>query len=631
MANEFKNEVDIQKKSVPIFTAMNFKNYEEELGKRDDVNNINVDCDFNIQTFNSFNLSQHTEDKCNDTNKTFDVYKEIYKLCLVLTKVQRKVKKKKKWVIAEVLEEELDEEKYIELCDKAMASEYRSKKTYFERYHCKILQRKGIVRNRFVNNNVNDQVETFNYSTLKDNYANLFTTGWSPKGDITKESFVGKWLHDPEMRQYNFIEFIPPSKQMTLDNFMNYIGDDCERHKDGVYNTYSGFDIEKRILHAWDEENKEKFTDDEKESFKVQTKDNNIFLEHIWYLMGEDEASYNYYLDWWSHLYQYRATLPESAVVIISKEGVGKGTLTKLNNKLIGVKYIKCSPDVDNLFGTHSNAFQNKFLVIFEETSGTATFKYAERIKSIITDAIQTANEKYQTPIDYKQYCSSQFHSNNINGVVKVGTSDRRFFIVESSERMVGNTEYFTRLYDTMKDENELIKLYGYLMSRDLTDRLSRGFKDRPITEIYRNIKRSSIHNTLKFLLNLLLEKNLLSLEDKYDEIDINNSKLTKDYRKFCEKVGLPPSNITIMALRMKSYNGMSKRKTNKGAVWTINFKKIKAQINEIYEEDMFNFVEDDEDDKNTNKNIEDIYDEIWNDDSDDEIIKPIKTYKSGA
>ena len=190
---------------------------------------------------------------------------------------------------------------------------------------------------------------------------------------------------------------------------------------------------------------------------------------------------------------------------------------------------------------------------------------------------------------------------------------------------MVGNTEYFTRLYNTMKDENELIKLYGYLMSRDLTDRLSRGFKDRPITEIYRNIKRSSIHNTLKFLLNLLLEKNLLSLEDKYDEIDINNSKLTKDYRKFCEKVGLPPSNITIMALRMKSYNGMSKRKTNKGRVWTMNFKKIKAQINEIYEEDMFNFVEDDEDEENTNKNIKDIYDEIWDDDSDNEIIKPIK------
>ena len=75
----------------------------------------------------------------------------------------------------------------------------------------------------------------------------------------------------------------------------------------------------------------------------------------------------------------------------------------------------------------------------------------------------------------------------------------------------------------------------------------------------------------------------------------------------------------------MKSYNGMSKRKTNKGRVWTINFKKIKAQINEIYEEDMFNFVEDDEDDKNTNKNIKDIYDEIWDDDSDNEIIKPIK------
>ena len=75
----------------------------------------------------------------------------------------------------------------------------------------------------------------------------------------------------------------------------------------------------------------------------------------------------------------------------------------------------------------------------------------------------------------------------------------------------------------------------------------------------------------------------------------------------------------------MKSYSGLSKRKTNKGIVWTLNFKKIKAQINEIYEEDMFNFVEDDEDDKNTNKNIKDIYDEIWDDDSDNEIIKPVK------
>ena len=544
---------------------MDYTNYSTELDKI--YYHVDDETEFSKEKFNKFNLVQNKEDLFNDYNKSFNVYEDIRNKCKIKCEITGK--------------DTTDYHKFSKMCRMVASDEYRIKKVYFEKYHCKVLGVNGIIR--IQQKKDDEKIEIFTYRNIKDNYSNLYVNMYVRDG-VEEIEFIKLWLKDKSIRQYNSIDFIPPSKQITINNFMYLVGDDCGRHTPYCYNTYDGYRIEKII-------GDKNYSIDEIKEIQTLTKENNEILGHIFNLMGRNEECYEYYLDWLAHLTQFREKLPEVACVLISKQGAGKGTIQKLFSKMIGKKYVRSTADIENVFGIHSNTFKDRFFVVFEEVRGTDTFKYSERIKSIITDKQQVINQKYRNIEDYDHFCRLQFHSNNINGVVKIGNSDRRFFIVECSDEHIGNVEYFNKLHSMIDDEEEVKKIFLYLLLRDLSKRKS--FKNRPITNIYRTIKRSSIHNTIKFLLDLLLNQNMLSLEEKCGKIEIKFKHLYARYLKFCERTKLPSSNINVFGIRMESYDGMDIVKTKIGNKWNIDIKKIKEVINSIYDEDMFVFAEE--------------------------------------
>jgi len=470
--------------------------------------------------------------------------------------------------------------------------DYEYKKDYFEKFHFKVIQLLGIVRVR-LGDSILEDLETFSISALKNLYCNLKIYKFK-KDSIVKDYFTRQWQEDIDMRQYNYFEFEPP-KRVSIDDYYEHTGD--ERHQEQTYNLYNGFKLEKDL-------NFRVFTEEEKEYMKNLTREDSKLLEHCYNLMGADDECYEYFLDWLAHLMQYRRMLPDVAIVIISKQGLGKGSFAKLMNRIMGERYIRKSAEMGKMMDKHSNFLCNRFLVIFEEMKGADGFKHYSNLKSLITDKAQVLNLKNKPICNITHCVRFLCFSNSGSAVVKVGENDRKYYIVEGNNAIIEKKGYFTDLHKNIDDDKKVIEFWGFLMQRDLTDRLEKTFKVRPKTEIYKDIKMSSISNILKFTLNILMSEEGKGIRYKDGKEWVSKrlraNKLYESYKDWCSFSTYTPYNPVAFGRGLIEYKGVSKKRTNKGNVYYIDFETMKKSINEVYERDMFCYdddVRDSEDD----------------------------------
>ena len=171
-------------------------------------------------------------------------------------------------------------------------------------------------------------------------------------------------------------------------------------------------------------------------------------IKKIW--CNGDAVSYEYTLDWMARVVQKPWKRTRVVLVLISKEGVGKGMVTDILGEILGQQCFLSESRKDNLFGQFNSSLSCKTLVVMNELLWAGSHEASGVFKDMITDKAITLNEKHQ--VQRKETCFQNYAiCTQGPWAVPASCESRRFFVLEPSDRYCGNQDeesvkYFNRL-----------------------------------------------------------------------------------------------------------------------------------------------------------------------------------------
>ena len=321
---------------------------------------------------------------------------------------------------------------------------YKEAKLEFEKTHFKIKRPVGFVRQ------TESELQLLSRKELFDLYENMF---------VGAEQFVKLWLRDPEIRTYERFDFLPPPLKCPVD----------------VLNTWSGFEAA-RITETMGRPNP--------------------FVEHLRRLFGRDSQ---YVLKWLASLVQQPGKHTAVALVVVGGQGTGKTTTFELfMKKVLGSRYFGQTNNPENdLFSRFGFLKDSKILVVVDDFNVGTLKMNADPFKSYITGETLPFESKGKMSIELLN-CANFVLTTNKHDPVKLDADDRRYAVLEVSDKLKGNHAYFSKLYRYLDRPENIRAIYDLLSDIDISGTNFQA--ERPITELYQEIKNMSVDKELMFL-----------------------------------------------------------------------------------------------------------------------------------
>lgn len=318
---------------------------------------------------------------------------------------------------------------------------------------------------------------------------------------------MGRWLMDENKRTYNYCDFNPDP------NF-----DD-----DRTYNTFKPFQV-----HKMETEN---------------IKDISMFLDMLLHICGNKKEYFKYLCNHIAQLFQQPHINPNVCVIIKGNQGSGKDTLTTIINRILGIKnnYLIKLEGLNSATGNFNEVLSNKLVVQFNEVSGKDGYKFQDWLKDSITKETNVINKKFQSVSFQTNYIRYFVFSNN-NVPVIIEQTDRRYFVLETTDKYVGNQEFWQQFYQIL-DDDYIYSIYKYFMDIDISD-----FKPNliPLTYAKSLMKKRTINPLHIFLQNQNFEEDWVNhsiRKRKYKAMRC--SELFDLYLNDCEGIPLKSSQFT--------------------------------------------------------------------------------------
>ena len=429
---------------------------------------------------------------------------------------------------------------------------YNKMKKYFEAYHFKLLNPFNYIKL------VDDDsiIACYNRTKFRDYMENVVLND--------NKKFIDRWLKDHKLKSYDAIDFIPYGKTCPKNTF----------------NLFNGFEIEKVMTK-------------EKKDFKY-------IKENIKLLANDNDEVYDYLIKYFSHLVQKPGILPETALVIMGKQGTGKSMFfEQFGKKILGERYTLQTSNTEAILGRF-NLNKNKLLVVMEETEGKDTFLNSNDIKTKITQERLIFESKGKDMIKVRNSGRYIFISNN-KTPAKIEVSDRRFLVTKCSNRHIKDRTFFGKVLEEWNDDVVVRSFYDYLQNVDLTNWCP--VKNRVITEEYKDLQQVNIPKMAKWLENKCYELSSLPLK-QHKDIDYHDIKraneLFDDYyqfmrsKKYITKHENGGVNWTNFGRDIKEYKGLTKRKSSSGVVYFINYDVVRKYLKDAgYINEECNEIED--------------------------------------
>lgn len=215
-----------------------------------------------------------------------------------------------------------------------------------------------------------------------------------------------------------------------------------------TYNTWVGFDVE----HIKSKEDA----------------DIGRILYHFEVVANFNPEVYEYLLNYFAWLFQNPSRKTNVCLLIQGKQGTGKTTLVEnLLRKMMGRRYIYDTPDIDSVVGRFNSAIAGKFMVVLNEATGKDTYGVIDKIKDSITRTEVGIEYKGVDKIMVQDYCNYCYTTNNVKPIA-ITEDDRRFQVIECSDKHKKDVEYFNKLYDAIDDDDVIRTFYKYLLKRDI-------------------------------------------------------------------------------------------------------------------------------------------------------------------
>lgn len=208
-------------------------------------------------------------------------------------------------------------------------------------------------------------------------------------------------------------------------------------------------------------------------AYEPQPGDVEPMLWHIREIIcAGDEKAYEWLLDWLADMVQDPSNPKGTALVMRSEEGTGKGILANLMCDIFGYHSLHLT-DVNHLTGNFNAHLADALLVFADEIVWGGNKKSAGKLKGLVTERHLMVERKGVDAIPYKNMVRLIIATNE-EWAVPAGPESRRWFVLEVSEKRMGNTEYFRQLMEWIEKDGRA-KFLHFLMNREITHDLHRA------------------------------------------------------------------------------------------------------------------------------------------------------------
>jgi hypothetical protein len=321
-------------------------------------------------------------------------------------------------------------------------------------------------------------VEQLRVSDARTKFSNKIVNVWDEeKQKSIKKKFLDMWIEDPKRREYERMDFFP----------------NREACPSTIYNLFRGFEAEKHECELTPEQI----------SLNVEP-----IIKHINYITGGYAENL---LKWMANIIQTPHEKSEIAQVIRDQGGLlieGGGTGKNLwiewfGREILGEDYFLVVGDNSELYTSFNSIFEAKLLVFVEEACGKENHSNTDTLKSKITNKKTTVNKKCVAQYKVNDYSRYLFSSNNRNPL-PIRQGDRRFTVYDTDPAMRGNVSYFTELATHLAKPE--VKYAFFLYLKNITTYRSPidFWKNSPITEAYRDVRRLNAPLYHKWIISLL-------------------------------------------------------------------------------------------------------------------------------
>ena len=270
-------------------------------------------------------------------------------------------------------------------------------------------------------------------------YANKTIQKTVPNGNggETKRrvQIADEWIKYEGRREYNGLVFDPSEKKPS-----------------DYYNLWAGFAY-KPIEGKW-----------------------NLFESHILNVIANgDREIYYWILAWMARIIQDPGgEKPGTAIVMRGKQGTGKGIFVNSFGKLLGKHFLQVA-HASQVTGRFNSHFKDALFVFVDEGFWAGDKQAEGVIKNLITEPFLTIEQKGKDIIKVENHVNMMIATNNV-WAVPAGLEERRFFVIDVSDKHKQDHQYFKAIVDQMKNGGTEAMLYD-LLNMDISQINLRVFK----------------------------------------------------------------------------------------------------------------------------------------------------------
>jgi hypothetical protein len=284
-----------------------------------------------------------------------------------------------------------------------------------------------------------------------------------------------------------------------------------------------------------------------------------------------DEDLYRYVIAWCADAVQNPTKSPGVVLVLKGKQGTGKGTFGREVGRLFGNNHFVHATGARQLVGKF-NAHLANVLLVFADEAFFAGDKQSEGIlKAMITEPRIPLEYKGKDIIYLQNYLRIIMASNQL-WVVPAAIDDRRFAVIEVSERHLRDIPYFAAINEQMENGGREALLH-YLQNFDLT---GIELRDLPKTQARLEQQLRSMSSVEKWWFGRLSSGAVLPSSERWAYDPVVCSQVLEDYVKHAGISGERfRADATALGMELKRLvPGIRRRRcqVEKKQVWCYEF-----------------------------------------------------------
>ena len=361
--------------------------------------------------------------------------------------------------------------------------------------------------------------------------------------------FIDLWLDDPERLTYENMAFCPYSKNPA-------------KISDNTFNTFVEFSKGDSI------------TTDFVDEFLLP-----LTLE----LCECNRELQKYLLDWIAHLIQFPEELPEVMIILKGREGNGKDTLGQIITRILGNKYTHYTDKQGEILGKFNSSAKEKLLITLNEGTDIDAMTYVEPMKHFFCARQISIKGECKEPYMANNYARGLMNSNNVRPI-QVTDTNRRFFVVRTTDKYLGCKEWFGNLYEELERDGVAQTLFNWFYERPVDEFKVRDFPKGSLEQL---LKESTVKPITRFIQNAMTYPmdGWAYNPKNNNELWVNKAKIIVDLRSFCVKEGYSCSmtaqrfKLELMDLSQSVKEGDRRINGHRGRSYIFDQKQVLSDV----------------------------------------------------